>query len=288
MPTTIDAARVSDSGEVLRLLEQNRLPTAGLLDHLRTTLVARDGERVVGSAALEVYADGALLRSVAVAPERQHQRLGTELTDAALRLAHELHTPAIYLLTTTAETFFPRFGFEPIARADVPATVRTSVEFTSACPDTAVVMRKIVRGPNAVPAIARVVFACVHNAGRSQMAAAFLAALADPARVEAASAGTRPGDRVHPEVVDAMREVGIDLAGKRPQLLTAEIARGASLLVTMGCGDECPFVPGLERDDWALGDPKDLPAEHVRAIRDDIRNRVAALVDSRGWRRATL
>ena len=121
----------------------------------------------------------------------------------------------------------------------------------------------------------RVVFACVHNAGRSQMAAAFLSALADPSRVESVSAGTQPGDHVHPVVVDVMREVGIDLGGNRPQRLTEGLARDASLLVTMGCGDECPYVPGLETDDW--------PLPEVRAIRDEIRARVAALVEARGW-----
>jgi arsenate reductase (thioredoxin) len=131
----------------------------------------------------------------------------------------------------------------------------------------------------------RVIFACVHNAGRSQMAAAFLSQMGDPARVEAASAGTQPGERVHPAVVDVMREVGVDLSAKRPQRLTEELARGASLLITMGCGDECPYVPGLQRDDWPLPDPKNLPISEVRTIRDEIRSRVAALVVSRGWQK---
>ena len=130
----------------------------------------------------------------------------------------------------------------------------------------------------------RVIFACVHNAGRSQMAAAFFNAIADPSRAEATSAGTQPGERVHPEVVEVMREVGIDLAAKRPQRLTEELARGASLLITMGCGDECPYVPGLRRDDWPLRDPKGLLIEEVRQIRDDIRQRVSVLVDKRKWR----
>src|SRR5947207_901638 len=104
--------------------------------------------------------------------------------------------------------------------------------------------------------VERVIFACVHNAGRSQMAAAFFSAMADPARAAAISAGTEPGDRVHPEVVDVMRDAGIDLSSKRPQRLTEELARTASLLVTMGCGDACPYVPGLARDDWPLRDPK--------------------------------
>ena len=121
-------------------------------------------------------------------------------------------------------------------------------------------------------------FACVHNAGRSQMAAAFFNALADPAEARALSAGTAPGDRVHPEVVTAMREIGIDLGAARPRKLTPELAAQAQLLITMGCGDECPVVSGVRRDDWPLDDPKGQPIERVRAIRDDIRARVAALV----------
>jgi arsenate reductase len=128
-----------------------------------------------------------------------------------------------------------------------------------------------------------VIFACVHNAGRSQMAAAFFAELADPALARAVSAGTRPAERVHPEVVEAMREVGIDLSAARPRLLTQDLAREAQLLVTMGCGDECPLVPGLRREDWPLEDPKGQPAERVREIREEIRERVRSLVAREGW-----
>jgi len=132
---------------------------------------------------------------------------------------------------------------------------------------------------------AQVIFACVHNAGRSQMAAALFNETADPVKARALSAGTKPGTAVHPEVQTVMREVGIDLSAARPQLLTAGLARGARMLVTMGCGEECPYVPGVERADWALPDPKGRPVEEVRTIRDDIRARVAALVASRGWGR---
>jgi arsenate reductase (thioredoxin) len=124
----------------------------------------------------------------------------------------------------------------------------------------------------------RVIFACVHNAGRSQMAAAFYNQLADRSKAEAISAGTEPGLRVHPEVLIAMQEVGIDLSNAKPQKLTQELANDASLLVTMGCGDKCPYVPGLRRDDWPLRDPKGLPMEEVRRIRDDIRVRVLGLL----------
>ena len=99
----------------------------------------------------------------------------------------------------------------------------------------------------------KVIFACIHNAGRSQMAAAFFNQLADPAKAQAVSAGTEPGTRVHPEVQAMMQEVGIDLSQAKPQKLTEDLARDAQLLVTMGCGDQCPYVPGLRRDDWPLG-----------------------------------
>src|SRR5215510_1020860 len=123
----------------------------------------------------------------------------------------------------------------------------------------------------------RVIFACVHNAGRSQMAAAFFSTMVDPSRADAISAGTQPGDYVHPEVIQVMREIGIDLNANRPRKLTDELAGGASLLVTMGCGEACPYVPGLKRDDWPLADPKGRPLEEVRRIRDDIHDRVARL-----------
>ena len=132
----------------------------------------------------------------------------------------------------------------------------------------------------------RVIFACVHNAGRSQMAAAFFDALADPAKATSISAGTQPGDRVHPEVVEVMREVDKDFSGRTPRLLTDGLARGASLIVTMVCGDECPYVPGLERTDWPLADPKGRSLDDVRAIRDEIRTRVRQLLASRGWLRS--
>ena len=123
-----------------------------------------------------------------------------------------------------------------------------------------------------------IVFACVHNAGRSQMAAAFLNQLAN-GKARAVSAGTDPGTRVHPEVVQAMKEVGVDLAVAVPQKLTTELASDADLLIMMGCGDECPYVPGVMRDDWPLDDPKGRSLDDVRRIRDDIRRRVVELLN---------
>jgi arsenate reductase len=130
-----------------------------------------------------------------------------------------------------------------------------------------------------------ILFACVHNAGRSQMAAAWFNLLSDPAKARAISAGTDPGTRVHPEVVAAMSEVGIDLSTSPTTKLTPELAQTAQVLITMGCGDACPVVPGLQRDDWPLADPKGNSVERVREIRDEIRQRVETVLDREGWRR---
>jgi arsenate reductase (thioredoxin) len=132
-----------------------------------------------------------------------------------------------------------------------------------------------------------VLFACVHNAGRSQMAAAFFNALADPSKARAVSAGTAPAGHVHPEVVTAMREAGIDLSAAVPQKLTPELAASAQTLITMGCGDVCPIIPGAELADWPVADPRGAPVEQVRLVRDEIRDRVRALVEAHGWRATT-
>ena len=125
--------------------------------------------------------------------------------------------------------------------------------------------------------MAHALFVCLHNAGRSQMSQALFERAAD-GRHTAASAGTRPGERVHPQVVEAMRELEIDLSGRTPRALTPELAEEADVVVTMGCGDECPYIPGKRYIDWELRDPAGLPLEQVRVIRDDIAQRTAELV----------
>lgn len=129
-----------------------------------------------------------------------------------------------------------------------------------------------------------VLFACIHNAGRSQIAAALFNRHADPTKARAISAGTQPADRVHPEVVAVMREMGIDLSAQRPRKLTAPLAAEVQWLITMGCGDECPVVPGTHRDDWPIPDPKSEPMARVRAIADEIDGRVVRLIDAQYWR----
>jgi arsenate reductase (thioredoxin) len=126
--------------------------------------------------------------------------------------------------------------------------------------------------------MARVLFVCLHNAGRSQMSRALFERSAD-GRHQAESAGTTPADRVHPEVVAAMDELGVDVAGERPKRLTREMAERADIVVTMGCGDECPYIPGKRYLDWDLPDPKGRPIEEVREVRDEIERRVRGLVE---------
>lgn len=126
------------------------------------------------------------------------------------------------------------------------------------------------------------IFACIHNAGRSQMSAALFNRYVDPAKARAISAGTHPAEHVHPVVLEAMREIGIDLSSAKPQKLTAELAQGADTLITMGCGDECPYVPGLRRDDWPLPDPKGQGIETVRQTREQIQRRVTELLQREG------
>lgn len=142
MAITVERARPGDADAIASLISTNQLPLDGLREHLGTAVVARLNGEVVGVAALEVYEDGVLVRSVAVAPALHGQGLGHRLTNAVLELARDLEAPHAYLLTTTAEEFFPKFGFERVERTAVPASVQTSIEFRSACPSSAVVMRK--------------------------------------------------------------------------------------------------------------------------------------------------
>jgi arsenate reductase len=128
-----------------------------------------------------------------------------------------------------------------------------------------------------------VLFACVHNAGRSQIAAALFNAYADPGKARAISAGTRPAEQVHPEVVEVMHGRGLDLAAQRPQRLTPELAGSANWLITMGCGDQCPIVPGAQRDDWAILDPQGQSTGTVGAIVSDIETRVHQFIAEHGW-----
>jgi glycerol uptake facilitator-like aquaporin len=182
--------------------------------------------------------------------------------------------PAVTLARAMTGTFA---GIRPV---DVP--VFLAAQLLGAL-SAALLFGWLVPGKIGRTSMKTVIFACVHNAGRSQMAAAFFNAMANPDLARAVSAGTQPGPHVHPEVVEVMAEVGIDLAHAKPQLLSDELARGADMLITMGCGDACPHVRGLQRDDWPLADPKGQPIDRVREIREEIRARVERLLARESW-----
>lgn len=128
-----------------------------------------------------------------------------------------------------------------------------------------------------------ILFACVHNAGRSQMAAGFFNSLVNPSLAKAISAGTNPATEVDPDVVLMMREARVNLISAIPKKLTDDLAKSADLLVTMGCGEACPVVPGLRREDWPLQDPKGQSIDTIRKIRDEIKGRVQQLIETEGW-----
>ena len=190
--------------------------------------------------------------------------------------------PAVTLARCLSDTFA---GIRP---ADVPwfvaaqlcGAVSVTVLFRWLVPTLPSTAQDILMPHGQRKPVRTYLFACIHNAGRSQMAAALFNLYCNSAECCAISAGTQPADHVHAEVVEVMREVGIDLSSAKPQKLTDDLARGASVLVTMGCGEACPFVPGLRTLDWALPDPKGQSLESVRAIRDEIHERVKSLLRS--------
>jgi arsenate reductase len=140
-------------------------------------------------------------------------------------------------------------------------------------------------GPSSSKGVRRVIFACVRNAGRSQMAVAFFNQLADPRRARAISAGTAPSGTVDPKVIEAMREAGVELSPSIPRRLNACLAMAAGHLVDMGCGPDLPFFVGVKLEEWPIEDPKGEPLERVREIRDEIRHRVKEMIDTHGWGR---
>ena len=189
--------------------------------------------------------------------------------------------PAVTLARAVSDTFS---GIRP---ADVPAfiaaqfggAIAATFLFRWLVPSLPKTAQDILM-PHGSQHLKTYLFACVHNAGRSQMAAALFNVYADQNQCRGISAGTQPGTHVHPEVVEAMREIGIDLSSSNPQRLTPALAQTASVLVTMGCGDACPFVPGLKTVDWPLPDPRGQSVEAVRAIRDEIHEKVKTLIRS--------
>ena len=270
MPALRDAT-ADDRDAIASLLRGAALPVADLASAPVRFLVAEDARGLAGVVGIERHGDAALLRSLAVRDDMRGRGLGVALVEAAEREARRDGVRELVLLTTTAAPFFAARGYASIDRAQAPPALQATSEFRSLCPSSAACLRKEIPEPR------RLLFVCVENANRSQMAEAF-ARLHGGAGVEAYSAGSRPSGRINPKAVRFMAERGVDLSTHGSKSLDDVGGLAFDAVVTMGCGDACPWVPARRREDWALPDPREMDDDGYRAVRDDIEARVRALL----------
>jgi N-acetylglutamate synthase-like GNAT family acetyltransferase/protein-tyrosine-phosphatase len=264
---TLRQATAADHAQVTTLLERLDLPLAGVpLDLDGFTVAERDG-RIMGSAALERYGAVGLLRSVAVDPDQRSAGLGSALVDYVLDRARAAGLNDVFLLTTTAERYFPKHGFDPVPRAEAPAALQASAEFRGACPASAVLMRR------RIAPCKRVLVLCTGNSARSQIAEALLATKGR-GRVDAASAGARPAPKVHPLALVVLREHGIAWPERTPQGIDAVAEREWDYVITVcdHAREACPVLPGQPVAlHWGISDPARVEgseAERREAFRE--------------------
>jgi len=266
---SIRAPNAHELASIRDLLARSGLPTADLDTAQIDWLVSATGAQLDGVAGIEAFGDVGLLRSLAVAPAKRNAGVASALVRDVESHARARGITQLVLLTQTAEKFFAARGYRPVARDAVPPALQASAEFRSLCPASATCMSKPL-------AVKRVLFVCVENSNRSQMAEAF-ARLHGGAAVEALSAGSRPSGQINPRAVRFMAELGYDLA-KHASKSLGDIGGAFDAVVTMGCGDACPWVPAVRREDWALPDPKHMDDAGYRGVRDEISSRVKTLL----------
>ncbi|MFL5522127.1 MAG: arsenic resistance N-acetyltransferase ArsN2 [Gemmatimonadales bacterium] len=271
-------ATEADRDDVLSLLRANNLMVEGVPDDLAGFVVARAGDTLVGVAGTESHGESALLRSVAVVPEQRGSGIGKRLVDAALERALAAGARDVVLLTECADGWFEQFGFERIRRDDAPASVKRSVQFAGACPDSATVMRR--RAP------LRLLVLCTGNSARSQIAEALLVSLGEQ-RVLAASAGSRPAERVSPDALDVLARHGLEWTGREPQSIDDVADERWDLVITVcdHAREACPVLPGQPvMVHWGLPDPVQIPDVTERraafeATYAALERRIRALLD---------
>ena len=275
---TIADATAADRDDVLALLRSSKLMVEGVPDDLRGFVVARTGDTLLGVAGIEAHGESALLRSVAVVPEPRCSGIGKRLVDAALERAVAAGARDMVLLTEGAGGWFERFGFERIHRDAAPMGVKQSAQFTGACPDSATVMRR--RAP------LRVLVLCTGNSARSQVAEALLVSLGEQ-RVLAASAGSRPAERVSPDALDVLARHGLEWTGREPQSIDDVADERWDLVITVcdHAREACPVLPGQPvMVHWGLPDPVQIPDGTERraafeATYAALERRIRALLD---------
>lgn len=265
MTATLRPATAADHAQVTALLDRSGLPLAGVPAGLERFVVAEGEGRIVGTAAVEAYGSVGLLRSVAVDAEHRSAGLGAALVERALGEARAAGVEDVFLLTTTAERYFPRHGFAVVSRDDVPAALQASAEFRGACPASATIMRQQLRRPR------RVLVLCTGNSARSQIAEALLLRKG-AGRFEVASAGARPAARVHPLALAVLRKHGVEWPERTPQGIDTVADRDWDFVITVcdHAREACPFLPGQpEKIHWGMSDParaEGSEAERQRAF----------------------
>jgi len=270
--------RDDERAQIVALLTEAALPTADLYrSDVHFIIAVREDGTLAGTIGLQAFGDAGLVRSLAVRADARERGLGGRLVQALETQAAALGLRELVLLTLTAEAFFVRRGYRRIERVAAPPGAQATAEFRNLCPGSAACLLKRL---DATPAVKRLLFVCVENANRSQMAEAF-ARLHGGDRVEALSAGSRPSGVINPKAVRFMAELGYDLSTHASKSLD-RIEGEFDAVITMGCGDGCPWVPARRREDWSLPDPKHLDDDGYRGVRDEIARRVRELLADLG------
>ena len=269
----VTAAVNEDLPAISRLLTSNELPVEDIIPGKQRFWIVKTGDRIIGVAGLEQYGEYGLLRSLATDPGFRNKGVAAQLLKAFFEYAKRAGITEMYLLTETAETYFEKIGFQKIERGTVPEPVKESKEFSHICSSTATVMKKLVNKK-------RLLFVCVENSNRSQMSQAFARMLGGDG-VEAYSAGSKPSGIVNPKAIAAMKELNYNLGAHASKSLK-EVEQYApfDVVVTMGCGDACPWMPAKKFVDWEIPDPKNLEPGDFNKVRDLIKEKVRDLLAS--------
>jgi len=269
---TIQIAVADDRDAIRELLTANKLPVEDLDRSSIVLYTAKQDKELAAVIGLETIGNSGLLRSMATAKQWRNKGLASSLVQTVLQSARSKGFKTLYLLTETAELFFRKTGFTVISRDEAPAELKQSPEFTHLCPSSATVMKMD------IAPMKKVLFVCVENSNRSQMSQAF-ATILGGATVQAYSAGSKPSGIVNPKAIAAMRELGYDLSTHDSKSLQ-EVEQYAPFdaVVTMGCGDACPWMPAKKFIDWQIPDPRNMNEAEFREVRDLLKEKVAALL----------
>jgi arsenate reductase (thioredoxin) len=270
---TIQPAQATDLAAIITLLQQNKLPVEDIANGQQQFWIIKDGDTTAGLIGIEIYGNYGLLRSMATAEAYRNKGIAATLVKGLFDFAKKQKLTEIYLLTETAEKYFEKKGFIKTNRNAVPEEIKQSKEFGHVCPATATVMRKSVMKN-------KLLFVCIENSNRSQMSQAFAKILGGDS-MEAYSAGSKPSGIVNPKAIAAMKELNYDLSVHDSKSLD-EVKQYAPFdaVVTMGCGDACPWMPAKQFIDWQIPDPKHMEPGEFNAVRDLIKEKVKELLVS--------